>query len=91
MASTVKTLIKSVRQYKRPSIITPLFMAVEAFCECLIPFFMAKMIDTHALSQANAMRHVLTYGGILLVNRVRQHLCRTAKSSERCMVKNRGK
>lgn len=33
----------------------------------------------------------VTYGGILLVNRVRQHLCRTAKSSERCMVKNRGK
>ncbi len=67
MASTVKTLIKSVREYKRPSIITPFFMAVEAFCECLIPFFMAKMIDTHALAQANAMRHVLTYGGILLM------------------------
>ena len=33
----------------------------------------------------------LMYGGILLVNEVRQHLCRTAKSSERCMVKNREK
>lgn len=66
MASTVKTLIKSVRQYKRPSIITPFFMAIEAFCECLIPFFMSKMIDSHALAQDSAMRHVLTYGGILL-------------------------
>ncbi|MBQ7923923.1 MAG: ABC transporter ATP-binding protein [Clostridia bacterium] len=66
MASTVKTLIKSVREYKKPSIITPFFMAVEAFCECLIPFFMSKMIDQSALSQANAMRHILTYGGILL-------------------------
>lgn len=66
MASTVKTLIKSVRQYKKPSIITPFFMAIEAFCECLIPFFMSKMIDTHALAQDSAMRHVLTYGGILL-------------------------
>ena len=66
MASTVKTLIKSVRQYKRPSIITPFFMAIEAFCECLIPFFMSKMIDAHALAQDSAMRHVLTYGGILL-------------------------
>jgi len=66
MASTVKTLIKSVREYKKPSIITPFFMAIEAFCECLIPFFMAKMIDAHALSQANAMHNILTYGGILL-------------------------
>ena len=67
MASTVKTLIKSVREYKKPSIITPFFMAIEAFCECLIPFFMSRMIDAHALAQASAMRHVLTYGGILLL------------------------
>ena len=33
----VKTLLKSVREYKKPSLITPIFMAVEAFCECLIP------------------------------------------------------
>ena len=66
MASTLKTLLKSVRQYKKPSIITPFFMALEAFCECLIPFFMAKMIDAHALAQANAMQNILLYGGILL-------------------------
>lgn len=32
-----------------------------------------------------------TYGGILLVRKAREHLGKTAKSSERCMVKNRGK
>ena len=63
----VKTLLKSVRQYKKPSIITPIFMLVEAFCECLMPFFMAKMINEDALSSAGAMEHILTYGIILIL------------------------
>ena len=67
MANTVKTLLKSVRQYKKPSLITPVFMAIEAFCECLIPFFMAQMISESVLKQSGAMAHILKYGGILLV------------------------
>ncbi len=66
MAGMVKTLLKSVRQYKKPSLITPFFMMLEAFCECLIPFFMAKMIQEQALASAGAMAHILKYGGILL-------------------------
>lgn len=64
--NTVKTLLKSVRQYKKPSLITPMFMALEAFCECLIPFFMAKMISEDALASGSAMTHILKYGVILL-------------------------
>ncbi len=67
MVKTVKTLLKSVREYKKPSLITPLFMLIEAFCECLIPFLMSKMIDTVALSGAGAMAHILKYGGLLLL------------------------
>ncbi|MBQ8291596.1 MAG: ABC transporter ATP-binding protein [Clostridia bacterium] len=67
MANTVKTLLKSVRQYKKLSLITPLFMVLEAFCECLIPFFMAKMISEDVLLQGGAMAHILKYGLILLV------------------------
>ncbi len=63
----VKTLLKSVRQYKKPSIVTPLFMALEAFCECLIPFFMSRMISEEALASSGAMAHILKYGGILLL------------------------
>ena len=40
----IRPLLGSVREYKQPSVITPIFMALEAFCECLIPFFMARMI-----------------------------------------------
>ena len=62
----IKTLLKSVRQYKKPSLITPIFMAVEAFCECLIPFFMSRMIDEKALTGGNALTHILTYAFILI-------------------------
>ena len=69
MASTVKTLLKSVREYKKPSLITPFFMVLEAFCECLIPFVMAKLIkgiDVTDIAANDAMREILKYGGILI-------------------------
>ena len=65
----VKTLLKSVRQYKKPSLITPFFMALEAFCECLLPFFMGKMIaaiDIEGIQANDAMAAILKYGAILL-------------------------
>ena len=61
MVSTVKTLLKSVREYKKPSLITPIFMILEAVCECLIPFMMAKMLEGSA-----PMRQILTYGGVMV-------------------------
>ncbi len=70
----VKTLLKSVRQYKKPAVITPIFMLIEALCECLIPFFMAQLITAikpepgqPALEANEAMQVVLKYGIILIV------------------------
>ena len=67
MKNMIKTLLRSVREFKKPSLITPFFMALEAFCECLIPFFMAKMINEDVLASPDAMRIILTYGGILVL------------------------
>ena len=64
---TVKTLLKSVRQYKKPSLITPIFMTIEAFCECLIPFFMAKMVNRVQASEVATMTPIVKYGAILLL------------------------
>ena len=69
MKKTIKTLLKSVRQYKKPSLITPIFMALEAFCECLIPFVMAKLIksiDVEGIDSALAMQNILKYGAMLV-------------------------
>ena len=41
----VKTLTKSVREYKKQSILTPVCMVLEVIFECLIPLFMSKLID----------------------------------------------
>lgn len=61
----VKTLLKSVREYKKPALITPLFMVLEAVCECLIPYMMTKMLATSADGSV-PMSQILTYGGIML-------------------------
>ena len=69
MKTIVKTLLKSVRQYKKPSLITPMFMALEALCECLIPFFMAQLIsaiDVKDITPDAAMQQILKFGAILV-------------------------
>lgn len=41
----IKMLLKSVRQYKRESLLTPLFVSLEVALECMIPLIMANLID----------------------------------------------
>ena len=41
----IRTLMKSIRNYKRDSILTPILVAIEVLLECLLPFAMAEMID----------------------------------------------
>ena len=40
-----QTLLKEVREYKRASIATPLFMLLEVLMETMIPYLMASIID----------------------------------------------
>lgn len=61
----IKTLAKCIGKYKKESIITPIFTAVEVFLEILIPFITASIIDKGI--QAGDMRKVSIYGGIMLV------------------------
>lgn len=41
----IKTLLGQVGEYKKDSILTPVFTAAEVFMEILIPFVTAKIID----------------------------------------------
>ena len=61
----IKTLAKCMGKYKKESIITPIFTAVEVFLEILIPFITASIIDKGI--QAGDMRKVGSYGGIMLI------------------------
>lgn len=61
----IKTLAKCMGKYKKESIITSIFTAVEVFLEILIPFITASIIDKGI--QAGDMRKVGIYGGIMLI------------------------
>lgn len=61
----IKTLAKCMGKYKKGSIITSIFTAVEVFLEILIPFITASIIDKGI--QAGDMRKVGIYGGIMLI------------------------
>ena len=46
MLEKVKLIAKSVRQYKKYAIWTPILMIIEALMECAMPFVMSMLIDT---------------------------------------------
>lgn len=60
----IKTLSGCIGKYKRESVLTPLFTALEVFMEILIPFITASIIDKGI--QAQNMSMVLLYGGIMI-------------------------
>ena len=60
-----KTLLKSVREYKKQSILTPVFVILEVLMEVLIPFEMANIIDIGITGQD--MPYILQRGAILVV------------------------
>ena len=41
----IKKLMQSIRDYKRPSIETPVFVGIEVLFECALPFVMAQLIN----------------------------------------------
>ena len=46
LKSILKTLGGSVREYKKPSILAPLFVMMEVIFECLIPWLMTLLLNT---------------------------------------------
>ena len=58
----IKTLLKSVREFKRTSIVTPILVFFEVILECIIPFVIAEMVKTIETPDADPMKTVLMYG-----------------------------
>ncbi len=61
----IKTLTGQIKQYKRDTILTPIFTALEVIMEVLIPYVTARIIDL-GISQHN-MHNVWKYGIMTLV------------------------
>lgn len=62
--STVRTLLRSVREYRRASLLTPLFVTGEVILECFLPLIMASLVD-HL--QGGALTPVVRLGVFMLV------------------------
>ncbi len=61
----IKKLLTCVREYKAPSLLTPICMVLEVTMEVIIPLVMARLIDFGI--DAGDMSAILRYGGILVV------------------------
>ena len=61
----LKTLAKSIRQYKRESILSPVLVTLEVLLECMIPLYMSTMLKN--ITDEPTMSNILIYGAILLV------------------------
>lgn len=61
----IKTLAKYIKEYKKSSIATPIFMIMEVIMEMLIPFFMASLVDD-GINKGD-VKHVVVVGSFMLV------------------------
>jgi len=65
----IKKLLKSVREFRTVSILTPVFMVGEVIMEVIIPLLMAKLVDNgiNGNDGNGDMSYILMIGGILVV------------------------
>ena len=57
-------LLNSVREYKKPALLTPMFVFFEALLECFIPFITSRLIDN---LQAGNIKEIYMIAPILVV------------------------
>ncbi|MGI6270145.1 MAG: ABC transporter ATP-binding protein [Candidatus Howiella sp.] len=69
----IKTLAKSIREYKKASLLTPILVSGEALMECIIPFVIANMVNQ--IKAGCSMQTLLGYGLLLLAMAVVSLVC----------------
>ncbi|MBD5514922.1 MAG: ABC transporter ATP-binding protein [Lachnospiraceae bacterium] len=60
----IKTLAAQIKEFKKESVLTPIFMIMEVVFETLIPLLMASIIDDGV--EAGDMRHIYIVGGLMV-------------------------
>lgn len=61
----IKRLMSCIREYKKTSLLAPLFVSLEVVMEVIIPFFMGKMLD-YGVNLGN-MNYIIKVGIMLAV------------------------
>ena len=60
-----RRLLKEVKEFKKPAMLTPVFMTLEVICEMVIPFLMASIIDNGV--NAGDMSHIIKMGAAMII------------------------
>lgn len=60
----IKRLSKCIREYKKASLLTPLFVALEVVMEVIIPYYMGKMLDYGV--NLGDMNYIVRVGAMLV-------------------------
>lgn len=61
----IKELAKSIREYKKPSIITPILISLEVVIECIIPFITATLVNE--IKRGCELNTIIKYGIVLII------------------------
>jgi ATP-binding cassette subfamily B protein len=61
----IKELMKSIREYKKPAIYTPLLVSMEVVLECIIPFIIAQLVNR--IKDGCGMGEIGIYAAVLTV------------------------
>ena len=61
----IKELSKSIREYKKPSALAPVFVSLEVIMECIIPFVIARLVNE--IKAGCEFKTIAIYGGILIL------------------------
>ena len=59
-----KTLVKSVREFKRPALLTPVFVAIEVIADCVIPYLIAQLVNE--IKAGCGLDTIAKYGAALI-------------------------
>lgn len=61
----ISALLKSLREYKKTTIITPLLVVMEVVMECIIPFIIANLVNQ--IKAGCELSVIIKYGVVLIV------------------------
>lgn len=83
----IKKLLGSVREYKRVTLMVPLYVAGEALIECVIPFIIARLVNQ--MKVGCGMDVILRHGAVLIILAAVSLFC-AAKAGYSCATASCG-
>lgn len=61
----LKEISKSIREYKKPAIATPVLVSLEVVMECIIPYLIARLVNE--IKSGCELNVIIRYGVILII------------------------